>query len=393
MNNPKSTSGLGVASLVLGLLACLTCWIPVLGLVGAPLAVLGLAFGALGFLVALLGQRSGAGMPFAGLVVCAASLFVSIGGTGVLIKTVAESGPQERPPHTQVTAKAQEKAAIERPVPLESKEAAAEAANKPADLPSSQPTNLDPPFFGVTAATINDEWRKTFADRHMGSFDGPGVVVSSVMEGSPAQLAGIRRLDVIESVDGVQVSDGRSFDSVVDRLKVGSPFALVFYRWKVSGTRSTAAWVEKMATVRMDSPAVAVALIAPANIEKPFTGCPLSFVSAKLDFDILGTPTVGAPVRNVCSQGVVAFTVSIDCYNRFGEPVKGWNFGSNQVDGISQTTVAPGQTFGDGRYWTLYGHDNTTRVTITLVRIKLADGTEWTASDDDRPSITAESRK
>ena len=41
----KSTSGFGVAALVLGILACLTCWIPFVGLLSVPLSGLGLLFG------------------------------------------------------------------------------------------------------------------------------------------------------------------------------------------------------------------------------------------------------------------------------------------------------------------------------------------------------------
>ena len=75
---PKATSGLGVAALVLGIIACLTCWIPFIGLVSIPVAVLGLLFGGLGFLISLLGRRSGVGMPFAGCLVCVVSIFVAM---------------------------------------------------------------------------------------------------------------------------------------------------------------------------------------------------------------------------------------------------------------------------------------------------------------------------
>ena len=82
---PKATSGFGIAALVLGIFACLTCWIPFIGVVGMPLAVLGLLFGGIGILTSLIGRRSGVGMPMAGSVVCVVSLIVAISMTGAAV--------------------------------------------------------------------------------------------------------------------------------------------------------------------------------------------------------------------------------------------------------------------------------------------------------------------
>lgn len=72
----KTTSGLGIAGLVLGILACLTAWIPLVGLLAVPVAALGLLFGILGFLGALLGRKSGTGMPLSACLVCGAAIMM-----------------------------------------------------------------------------------------------------------------------------------------------------------------------------------------------------------------------------------------------------------------------------------------------------------------------------
>ena len=78
----KSTNGLGIAALVLGIIAVLTCWIPFVGILGIPLAVLGLLFGIIGFLIALIGRKSGVGMPISGCIVCIVSIIVAVASTG-----------------------------------------------------------------------------------------------------------------------------------------------------------------------------------------------------------------------------------------------------------------------------------------------------------------------
>ncbi len=74
----KSTSGLGVASLVLGITAMVSCWIPCVGLCGMPLSGIGFILGAIGLLVAHSGGKTRVGMPIAGTAICVASLAGSV---------------------------------------------------------------------------------------------------------------------------------------------------------------------------------------------------------------------------------------------------------------------------------------------------------------------------
>ena len=72
---PKSNS-LGVASLALGAMAFLICWIPYFGMLGTPLALLGVALGGFGVLVALGRKGTGIGYAIAGTATSALALLV-----------------------------------------------------------------------------------------------------------------------------------------------------------------------------------------------------------------------------------------------------------------------------------------------------------------------------
>ncbi len=104
-------SGLGMASLALGIIACVICWIPVLGLVAVPIGAIGAVLGILGVLVSSLFKRSSAGLPFAGVFVCCLAAGISIASTnslpywrqqlGKFVPIVApakSSGPVQAPP-------------------------------------------------------------------------------------------------------------------------------------------------------------------------------------------------------------------------------------------------------------------------------------------------------
>ena len=99
VKGPKATSGLGIAALVLGILACLTCWIPFVGMLSIPLSVLGILFGGIGFLVSLVGRRSGVGMPIAGLIVCVVAVVIAVvstGGTSAAISDAMREADRKR---------------------------------------------------------------------------------------------------------------------------------------------------------------------------------------------------------------------------------------------------------------------------------------------------------
>ncbi|HEV8603838.1 MAG TPA: type II secretion system protein GspG [Tepidisphaeraceae bacterium] len=69
----KSASGLGIAALVLGILAVLVAWMPFCGLVVMPMALVGLVLGIFGIVLSRKG-RTGIGMPIAGTTLCAVAI-------------------------------------------------------------------------------------------------------------------------------------------------------------------------------------------------------------------------------------------------------------------------------------------------------------------------------
>lgn len=82
---PRRGSSLGVASLILGILAFVICWIPLVNLLGVPLSALGLILGAVGVLVAFTRRGASIGYPIAGAAISGLSLVVAISITGLFV--------------------------------------------------------------------------------------------------------------------------------------------------------------------------------------------------------------------------------------------------------------------------------------------------------------------
>src|ERR1035437_5625982 len=78
----RGVSPLGIASLVLGIVACIFCWIPLLGLLVLPLALIGLLLAIVGLILAGVSKKTGFAFPVSGLIVCLLSGFIAIAITG-----------------------------------------------------------------------------------------------------------------------------------------------------------------------------------------------------------------------------------------------------------------------------------------------------------------------
>lgn len=65
----KGVSGFGIAALVIGIIAVLISWVPLLGMIAIPIGLIALLLALIGFIVSLAGGKSGVGMPVAGGVV------------------------------------------------------------------------------------------------------------------------------------------------------------------------------------------------------------------------------------------------------------------------------------------------------------------------------------
>lgn len=90
-----STTGIGVASVVLGILACVTCWIPFLGILGIPLALIGVLLGVIGILIGIF-RKTGKGLPFSGIIVSIVSIVITVAVTGKTTEKIAESFKESR---------------------------------------------------------------------------------------------------------------------------------------------------------------------------------------------------------------------------------------------------------------------------------------------------------
>jgi hypothetical protein len=76
--HPPGQSALGTAAMALGIIACLICWIPVLGMAAVPIGAIGAGLGLLGVVVSTLFRRSSAGFPLAAVIVCCVAGGVAI---------------------------------------------------------------------------------------------------------------------------------------------------------------------------------------------------------------------------------------------------------------------------------------------------------------------------
>jgi hypothetical protein len=82
---PRRGSSLGVASIILGILAFLICWIPLVNLISVPLSALGLLLGLVGLVVAITRKGSSIGLPIAGSAISGLALLVVVATTGLLV--------------------------------------------------------------------------------------------------------------------------------------------------------------------------------------------------------------------------------------------------------------------------------------------------------------------
>jgi hypothetical protein len=75
---PRRGSSLGIAAIVLGVVAIAFCWIPLVGILSVPLSGIGLVAALIGFIVALDRKGSGIGLPIAGGALSALALAVAL---------------------------------------------------------------------------------------------------------------------------------------------------------------------------------------------------------------------------------------------------------------------------------------------------------------------------
>jgi hypothetical protein len=96
---PTGVSGFGIAALVLGIVAALSCWIPFFGLAVIPFAGIGLLVAIIGAVVSAVGRQSNVGMPVAGGILCMLAILIALGmsaGSAAVIKASVDKANQTR---------------------------------------------------------------------------------------------------------------------------------------------------------------------------------------------------------------------------------------------------------------------------------------------------------
>lgn len=95
----RPSNSLGIAAIVLGILAFLICWIPLIGLIGVPLSGLGMILALIGLLAALFRGGTGIGYPIAAVAINGLALFMAISitmATGEALSSMSEAINESR---------------------------------------------------------------------------------------------------------------------------------------------------------------------------------------------------------------------------------------------------------------------------------------------------------
>ncbi len=93
-------NSLGIASMVLGILAFVICWIPVINLLSLPLSGLGVVLGIIGIVIAATRRGSGIGFPIAGTAISGLALIVVIWMYLAIASAMAPLVPSQQPQPT-----------------------------------------------------------------------------------------------------------------------------------------------------------------------------------------------------------------------------------------------------------------------------------------------------
>lgn len=93
----RGANPMGIAALVLGIFACLTCWIPIIGLLSIPLSLIGLLLGFIGLIMAAVSKKTDFSFPISGGLLCVVAIFIAISSTGGCVKAVLLTRPSVGP--------------------------------------------------------------------------------------------------------------------------------------------------------------------------------------------------------------------------------------------------------------------------------------------------------
>lgn len=181
---PKQSSGLAIAGLVLGIIAAVTSFLPIINNLSAILAVIGGIFAIIALVGALRGKHTAKGLSIAGVVLCVVS-FVVVLGTQSAYKQALDKATSGDQPVSSSSAKEQSSddaaAATEEAAPAES--APAEAAPAEAEAPAQEEAPADFTNLAVgETVTLNSGLSVTVnsVDTSLENYDGSQIVCANV---------------------------------------------------------------------------------------------------------------------------------------------------------------------------------------------------------------------
>lgn len=135
----RGANPLGIAALVMGILACLTCWIPIIGLLSIPLSLIGLLLAFIGLIMAAVSKKTGFAFPISGGLVCLVAIFIAISSTGGCAKAVSEAAAKAERTNQSVVPSETPKPTPSKPSESKPSETAAAPVEAPKPIPPPQP--------------------------------------------------------------------------------------------------------------------------------------------------------------------------------------------------------------------------------------------------------------
>lgn len=194
-----------------------------------------------------------------------------------------------------------------------------------------------------------------------------GILVCNIVPYGPGDESDILELDVINKINETPISDAKSYTNKVESLAIGKESIFSVYRLSDDKKR----WKSNKITVIP----ISKKCLEKIKSEAP----PLRIVSAKIHKNIIGVPEVKVRLENKIDSVAIAIKIDIECWNRFGEEVKGWSGKTNIYSGIAQKNI---DAYRSGEYsWQLAGHETTSKVRIFITKIKFKDGSEWSRKE------------
>ncbi len=94
----RGVSPMGIASLVLGIIGCVICWIPLLGLFAIPIALIGLVLAFVGIVMAAINKKTGFVFPISGGIVCILCVCIAVVTTGLVAKLYSDANKTNQTP-------------------------------------------------------------------------------------------------------------------------------------------------------------------------------------------------------------------------------------------------------------------------------------------------------